>query len=422
MVENTSKQPARSQNVQAIVEYFKSGVKPMANAVGIELEHTLLHQDGQPVSYDAPDGQRGILEKLTAKYPEATRDESGNIILLSDGVCNVTLEPAAQVEASAGPFTDLHEALARITAFEEDLDEASEADINVMTVGYHPTMQAVDLTLIPKKRYAIMNEYLGAISMFGICMMRGSASTQVSLDYTSEADCLRKLRLANALVPVLSLICDNAPVFEAAPRKHQLVRTEIWQKCDPDRCGLVPGVLEEGFSLEDYAAYILDAPALVDISQGEPQLSEKTFGEIYADAPMAEADVEHALSMFFTDVRLKRYIEIRPADALPAEFAVAYAALLKGLFYSEDSLNGLDQLLREASASEVEAAKDALMESGYEARVFGYPVAALADQLISLAAAGLEESERELLKPLAVLVASRVTLADLAQAQAQEDD
>lgn len=416
-----SQQPAREQNIQALVSYYESGIKPEAKRIGIELEHTLLHDDGTPVSYTAPDGQHAILEKLQATYPECTQDTDGNITLLTDGTANVTLEPAAQMEVSAGPFEDLNAALACIRQFQESLDAASAPDINIMTPGYHPTMKALSLELIPKERYHIMNEYLGAISMYGICMMRGSASTQVSIDYTSVDDCLRKLRLANAMVPIVSLMCDNAPVFEGAARPHQMVRTEIWQKCDPARCGTVPGVMDEGFSLQAYAEYILDAPAMVDISSGRPCLSEKPIGEIYKDTVMTEADIEHVLSVFFTDVRLKRYIEIRPADAMPAEFAVAYAALIKGLFYAEASLEGLDRLFQGVSARDIDAAKDALMALGYDAPVYGQPVSVLADELMSLAATGLDDTERPLLKPLAMLVAKRVTLADMEIAKAEAD-
>lgn len=413
-------QPAREQNIRAIVSYFEGGIKPEAKNVGIELEHTLVHADERPVSYLDPDGQRAILERLQKDYPTSQTDADGNITLLSDGVANVTLEPAAQVEVSAGPFESLERALTCIRTFQERLDEASADDIDVMTVGYHPTMRALDLKLIPKARYQIMNEYLGAISMYGVCMMRGSASTQVSIDYISVDDCLRKMRLANAIVPLASLICDNAAVFEAARRPHQLMRTEIWEKCDPARCGIVDGIMEEGFTLSDYAAYILDAPIMVDISGGVPRLSEKTIGEIYAEAPMEEADVEHALSVFFTDVRLKRYIEIRPADALPAAFAVAYAALIKGLFYSDASLDALDGMFKGVTEEDILKAKRALMEDGYDAEVYGQAAPIWADELISLASCGLDDAERELLKPLAVLVANRVTLADMEIAKADE--
>lgn len=415
------RQPAREQNIQAIVSYFESGIKPEAKDIGIELEHILVHADGRPVSYGDADGQHAILERLRERYPTCERDAKGNITLLSDGVANITLEPAAQMEVSAGPFSSLADALSCIRTFEENVDATSSADTDVMTVGYHPTMRALDLELIPKKRYAIMNEYLGAISSFGICMMRGSASTQVSIDYVSVEDCLRKLRLANAIVPIVSLICDNAAAFEAEQRPHQLMRTEIWEKCDPARCNTVPGVMDEGFSLHAYAEYILDTPAMVDISTHQMRLSDAPLGELYAHDPMTEADVEHALSVFFTDVRLKRYIEIRPADALPAEFAVAYAALIKGLFYSGASLNAMDDLFKGVTQDGIAQAKQALMESGYDAEVYGKAAPIWADELISLAAAGLSASERPLLKPLAMLVANRVTLADLEIAKAERN-
>ncbi|MFR1638872.1 MAG: glutamate-cysteine ligase family protein [Eggerthellaceae bacterium] len=130
-----------------------------------------------------------------------------------------------------------------------------------LAIGYHPSATARSLELIPKRRYQFMDLYLGERDIYGPCMMRGSASTQVSIDYTSTADCLRKLRLAFALVPVLSLICDNAPVFEGAKRERKLVRTAIWQHVDEDRCGLVPDVLDPDFDLRRYAAYILDTVA-----------------------------------------------------------------------------------------------------------------------------------------------------------------
>lgn len=420
-VTDMRKQPAREQNVKAITNYFESGIKPSVKHIGIELEHTLVHQSGRPVSYLDPDGQESILEKLGQHYPTVTRDDAGNVTMLSDGRANVTIEPAAQIEVSAGPFDDLESALDCLGGFQAELEQAAGDDIHVLAIGYHPTMRAIDLSLIPKARYQIMNEYLGAISMYGICMMRGSAATQVSIDYRSVDDCLRKMRLANALVPLLALMTDNAPLFEAAPRPHQMMRTQIWEQCDPDRCGTVPGVMEEGFTWEAYAEYILDTPAMVDLSTGTPQLSQKTFGDIFTDRVMTEADVEHALSVFFTDVRLKRYIEIRPADAMAAEYAVAYGALIKGLFYSDESLDRLDEIFNGVTAHDITQAKAALMANGYEGRIYGSSAAALADQLISLAATGLPASETHLLKPLAALVASRCTLADLQIEAAHQD-
>lgn len=418
-----TKQSKRRENVDAIVEYFESGVKDEAKAIGIELEHTLVKGDGEPVAYSDEFGQRWLLERLSPEYDSEIRSSAGNLIGLLRKGASITLEPAAQVELSAGPFDSLQDAKREFLQFEERLeDELDPHDVQLLTPGYHPTMRAVDLQLIPKRRYEFMNSYLGAISMFGICMMRGSAATQVSIDYTSIDDCLRKMRLACACVPVLSLICDNTPVFEGDVRPHQLMRTEVWEKCDPDRCMIVPGMMDEGFTLEEYAEYILDTPAIVEMVNGREEFTEKTFGEIFADEAMTHDDVEHALSMFFNDVRLKTYIEIRPADAMPVECAIAYAALIKGLFYDKASLDVMDDLFRGVGAKDVAAAKASLMADGYAGKVYGHAASVVADELVSIARTGLSESDAALLEPIAELVANRVTLADIALEDAEQQE
>ena len=412
-------QPARESNINAIVSYFESGIKAFGGPgeLGIELEQIIVHDDMSPVSYSGEHGVAWVLRQLEADYPRTTTDEHGDLLGVARPSEAVTIEPAAQIELSAGPFADLATARDTFEGFAQRLSDVLEpAGEKALAIGYHPSATARSLELIPKRRYQFMNLYLGAKSSFGPCMMRGSASTQVSIDYSSVPDCLRKLRLAFALVPLFSLMCNNSPVFEGKPRSHEFVRTEIWRHCDPDRCGLVPDVMDPSFDLRRYAAFLLDAPAiLVPCKKEQWCYSERTFGDIYAQRTMTRAEVEHAASMFFTDVRLKTYIEIRPADALPIPYVIGYAALVKGLFYDAGNLDALDALFSDVRGADVEAAKDALMESGYGARVYGRPVADLADCMIRLARGGLDEEERPYLDPLAKLVAARETLAGRAE-------
>lgn len=412
-------QPARESNINAIVSYFEHGIKPVGGPgdLGIELEHILVHDDMSPVSYSGEHGVAWLLDQLKEEYPKLTRDVHGDLLGVSRPGEAVTIEPAAQLELSAGPFSDLGAALETFEAFEQRISSLVEpVGERVLTVGYHPTAPARSLELIPKRRYQFMNLYLGAKDTCGPCMMRGSASTQVSIDYTSTADCLRKLRLAFALVPILSLVCDNSPVFEGKPREHELVRTEIWQHMDNDRCGLVPGVLDPSFDLRQYAEYILDTIAiLVPCTKEQWCYSDRTFGDIYANRTMTRAEVEHAVSMFFNDVRLKTYIEIRPADAMPVPYVVAYAALIKGLFYCPASLDALDVLFNGVDAASYDDAKAALMAKGYDAEVYGRPVAELCDEVMTIAMRGLDERNQAFLQPLAQLVADRTTLATLAE-------
>lgn len=405
-------------NVKSIVDYFIKGIKPNASKLGIELEHTLVRDDGTPVQYLDPDGQKQLLAKLSPQFKEEVHTSEGHLIGLIRDHENITLEPGSQLELSAGPYDDLQVAKNDFEAFEKMLEDALEGqNISVLTPGYHPTRRAIDLELLPKRRYMFMNEYLGAISMFGICMMRGSASTQVSIDYTSVPDCLRKLKVANACVPVFALITDNSPIFEAEERPHLLMRTEIWEKCDPDRCLTVPGVMDNDFTLEDYAEYILNVPAIVAKVNGKDEFSERTFDELFAEEAMTTADVEHALSMFFTDVRLKQYIEIRPADAMPIDCAIAYAALIKGIFYDEQSLTAAERIFAGVTAQDIADAKASLMEQGYNGAIYGHPASEIADEIISIASSGLDDKDLKLLQPLAELVTNRTTLADIALRQ-----
>ncbi|MEE0845411.1 MAG: glutamate-cysteine ligase family protein [Eggerthellaceae bacterium] len=414
-------QPARQRNIEELVSFIESGIKPQGapERLGIELEHTVVREDGTPVSYGEEHGIAWLLGQLQADFPQGTHDEEGDLLGVARPGAAVTIEPAAQVELSAGPFERLADARQAFDDFEGLLEShLAPQGMKALTVGYHPTARAAELTLIPKRRYRFMNMYFNDRGPWGMRMMRGSASTQVSIDYHSTADCLRKMRLAGIAGPLFALMCDNSPMLEGEPRPHKLVRTKIWQECDPDRCGIVPGSLDEGFTLERYAEYLLDTPAiLIPCKREGCCYTERTFGSIYADTPMTRAQVEHMASMFFTDVRVKTYVEIRPADALPIPHAIAYAALVKGLLTTEQGLDALDGLFEGLGEADVAVAKTDLMARGYDAQAYGRPAAQLCDELMGIAARGLPSDEQPFLQPLADLVQRRATLADIEEEQ-----
>jgi len=441
-------QPCREANLDAIEAFIVGGCKPSGGNVGIELEHILVScQDHHAAGYYDEGGARWALERLLDEYPQDIRTNAGDLIGAERPHESITLEPGGQLEFSAGPFSSLSEAKRCFDAFEALLGETlAPAGTCALTVGFHPTSRAADLPLIPKPRYAFMNRYFNEIGPWGIRMMRGSASTQVSIDFESPADAARKLRLANAAVPLLALIADNTPVFEAEPSPHAMMRTEMWNGVDPDRCGVVPGSMSPSFTVRDYAAYILDTPAIVapDLAQrkadigisvkpsaevpgctcnsddcateasaadsyasstdvpnvstanGSPEFiyDERTFGEIFADQVMSESDVQHALSMVFPDVRIKRILEIRPADSLPVDKAIAYAALVKGLFTAPASLDALDKLFAGVTEADIAAAKASLMQNGWDSEIYGKTARELREALFNIAAERLGKEAR----------------------------
>ncbi|WP_270296815.1 hypothetical protein [Eggerthella sinensis] len=105
----TAAQPARESNINAIVSFFESGIKSFGGPgeLGIELEQIIVHDDLSPVSYSDEHGVAWVLRQLQQDYPRTTTDEHGDLLGVSRPSEAVTIEPAAQIELSAGPFADL---------------------------------------------------------------------------------------------------------------------------------------------------------------------------------------------------------------------------------------------------------------------------------------------------------------------------
>ena len=445
--------------VQALVRYLtKDSTAGCTRCLGLELEHFVVDlKQRRPVFYEddaerATVGVATILQQLIPYYdqlvvskldgagqpvicsvPATTPLGAARLIGLSRPSAAVSLEPGAQLEISLGPVQTLAELEALYLDFRAELDPIlTRHGLTLLALGYQPFAAAADIPLIPKQRYRFMDRHFLQTGRQGRCMMRASASTQVSIDYVDEADALRKFRLVNALAPLFYFITDNAPIFEKVeltgysgqqspsqlPVPPRLVRAAIWADVDPWRCQLAPGSMSPAYCFAQYAKSLLAAPAIIseqtDASGGRTGCYEesRSFAEVFAGRTLTNQDVEHILSLFFFDNRFKNYIEVRAADSLPLPYALAYVALVDGLFYLPENLDWLDGRLAGLDATDVDEAKAALAEYGWSALVYDHPVADWLDGLVEHAAAGLIAAERPYLEPLAKLVAQRATLLD----------
>ena len=406
------------ENRDAIISYFHKGAKgdTLCKKLGVEVEHFVVYKDSlKAVPYDAGEGAFGVrqvLDYLSQYYPEEMRGLDGDLIGLANDEASLTLEPAAQLEISTAPYASIDEIVRVYQTFRERLDTfLDQHGCALVTLGYHPAEKALDLPLIPKKRYHFMNDYFHALGTHGERMMRASASTQVSIDYTDEADAIRKMRIAQALVPMLASLTDNVGRFEGEVPAKPLSRLFMWRDVDPDRCGSVPGLFDDDFSFGHYADWLLNTcpifitrPA-VDNPDGPAlrSMAGKTATQAYADAPMSEADVRHLLSMFWPDVRLKQFVEIRPADALPLCAMAGYAALLKGLFYNPVALDQLERAFGVTDGiwplndSSTEQAARAIQDQGRDADLYGKSLAEWIQFLRETACSSLLEEEQKYL-------------------------
>lgn len=317
----------------------------------------------------------------------------------------ISLEPASQFEVSIGPFDqiiDFYEAymsfLDMMTHVSETFEQQAGAGFRLLRAGYNPLVDAREMPLSQKHRYRLMDAHFQKTGAKGIDMMRATASTQVSLDYTSEADFVQKYRLAVALAPLFSLICDNTPIY----RNHRLGNNErmmhakIWQDVDPERCGMPPTTFDPSFGFGAYVDWVLSVPTILMMDEAGTtyDTASMTGVEILSqhEQPLSTKEIEHIFSMVFPDVRGKHFIEIRDADALPPSFAAGYAALIKGLFYHRPSFQAICSLidLPSLTVDAIDQARATLMRDGFNASIYGTTATSLVKEIFTLARAGLK--------------------------------
>lgn len=386
-------------NLNKLIDYFKSGIKEEKDkSLGLELEHFIVKANTmESVDYYEENGIRDIL-KLLSPYFEKEIYKDGNLIGLIKDKSNITLEPASQLEISIGPFIDTLDILEEYNYFLLKIKPIlKKFDYEMIYAGYQPKSKVDDLNLIPKKRYEYMLDYFSKVGSHGKNMMKGSASAQVSVDYFSEEDFKNKFRLANILSPIISFMTDNTNIFEGEHYDKNCVRIDIWNDVDTDRSMIVKGALNKEFGFSEYSEYILNSPAILieDDNGNSVYTKDKKIKDIYNDRELSKKDIEHIISMFFPDVRLKNYVEIRMADCLPIDYALSYASIIKGIFYSEEVVKLLLDKFEDIKDIDVIKAKEEVVNKGYDAKVYGFDIKDLMLNLIELAKDHLCHEEKD---------------------------
>ena len=402
---------------ESVIRFFAQAAEKISPPeLGVEAEHFVVERvSRRAVPYSGEHGIRQVLARLMERYPEAQILPDDDFFGFQVPDFTITLEPAAQLEISISPMASVQRISDAYRAFMKNLDAVlAPLGYMALSVGCQPVSPVAALEMIPKKRYALMNEYFRHSGTGGIEMMRGSASLQVSVDYYSEEDFRRKLQAAYCYSPILKLLCDNSRSFQGKELGVRLKRTDIWRRTDPIRCGVLPGVFSPSYGFADYADFLGRIPPIF-LKQGAEVLPTglQTADTLFAGKVLGEEEIRHLLSMAFPDVRVKQFLEIRVADAVPPPFLAAYCAMIKGLIYSEAGLMYAQEMIRGKGLSEddIRKAEDELMTRGWEARVYGRPASELGRSLLKLAEKELPPEERPYLEAFEAVIRHKGILA-----------
>jgi glutamate--cysteine ligase len=415
-----------------LLSVFQDGEKPPeAWRIGTEHEKFVYRlDDHRAPSWDEPGGIRDLLVGLT-EFGWQPVEEGGKIIALTGADGTISLEPAGQLELSGAPLQDLHQSCAESGRHLEQVKAVGDRlGLGFLGLGMWPDKARADLPIMPKGRYAIMLRHMPRVGNLGLDMMLRTCTIQVNLDYSSEADMVKKFRVGLALQPVATALFANSPFTDGKPNGYKSFRSHIWEDTDPARTGMLPFVFDDGFGYERYCDYALDVPMYFVFRDGEyidaAGQSFRDFLDGKLPALPGEkptlADWTDHLSTAFPEVRLKSFLEMRGADGGRWGRICALPALWVGLTYSQTALDAAWDLCKHWSIEEREALRHSVPRQALETPVpGGGTVHDLAREVLDIATAGLREraelnpagdNEGGFLDPLRDVVASGKTFAD----------
>ena len=415
-----------------LLSVFAGGEKsPERWRIGTEHEKFVYRMaDHRAPSWEEPGGIRDLLSGLTEYGWEPVLEE-GKVIALTGLDGTISLEPAGQFELSGAPLENLHQTCSEAARHLDQCKAVGERlGLGFLGLGMWPDKARSDLPVMPKGRYAIMLNYMPRVGSLGLDMMLRTCTIQVNLDYSSEADMVKKFRVGLALQPVATALFANSPLTEGKPNGYKSFRSHIWEDTDPNRTGMLPFVFEQGFGYERYCDYMLDVPMYFVYRDGKYiNVAGRSFRD-FLDGRLAElpgekptiTDWTDHLSTAFPEVRLKSFLEMRGADGGRWSRICGLPALWVGLLYDEQALDEAWELVRHWSIEEREQLRHDVPKLALEAMTpDDQPMREFAARVLDVSAGGLTrrarlnnagDNEGGFLDPLRDVVATGMTPAD----------
>jgi len=385
------------ESVDELVDYLREGEKPPERwCVGTEHEKIGLYADRHGVvPFEGERGIGAVLERVAAEDDWTPIREGDHTIALAKDRATITLEPGGQMELSGAPLRTIHETCDEFHTHLDLMKRVCEPlGIVWLGLGINPIYGVDRIPVMPKARYRIMRSYLPTRGSLALEMMFATATVQANLDYEDEDDMIAKMRTAAAVSPIVSAIFANSSLSEGKTNGFVSRRLHAWQHTDPDRTGLLPMIFDADFGYRRYVEWALDVPMFFVLRGGsycEAQgMSFRRFlREGFEGTRASFEDFDHHLTTLFPDVRLKRWIEVRGADAVPPGLTCSLPALWKGILYDARARASAWDLVAHCAFEVREAARADVARRGLAARYGDAPVLDLARELTALARDGL---------------------------------
>ena len=369
------------------------------------------------------DGEFGICELLR----QFAKVDNWDYILDGDEIIGlkklhdtITLEPGCQLELSIEPQDSVESIKKKISEIDNNLKPLlEEFEIELLNFGVSPKTTYKNIKLIPKKRYHLMANYLWGI--LSDVMMRETAGIQVGIDYKSEEDAMRKFKLANKLSPFMTAMFANSPIRGGVDTGYKSFRALSWLNTDNDRCGFA-GKISEEFSFDEYIDCVMKTPML--FIQRNNMLFEIngdiTFEEFMHNGWKGEdssiEDYELQANLYFPEVRMRNFIELRNTDCVGGNLKYAIPAIYKGIMYSKDAMSECEELFKHLQYKDFSELRYNVPKHALDTKIKNATVLDYSKEIIKIAEKHLSEmntGEEILLEAIKEYTFNNICPADL---------
>lgn len=403
--------PEEHLEYNQLLEEFILGCKT-SKRIGMEYERIpMIKVTNQVASYY---GEYGVCELLREFAKVDNWDyilDDINIIGLKKIHDTITLEPGSQVELSLEPQELISEIKKRV----EEIDSVmlpilDRFGIKLINKGVSPTTTYKNIKLIPKRRYALMANYLWGI--LSDVMMRETAGIQVGIDFASEEDAMRKFRVANLIMPFATAMYANSKYRGGVDTGYKSFRALAWLNTDNERCGFATK-FQDGMCFKDYVNILLETPMIFINRQGHTvnlngRLTFKQFMEKGHEGFNATLDDWKLHSnLYFPEVRLRNFIEIRNHDCVGGGLEYSIPAFYKGIMYNPSALDEVEGLLCKYSFNEINELRYNIARYATSAKLRKNPILPICKELVEIAYYSLKtqyEDEEKFLEPIMELL------------------
>ena len=209
----------------------------------------------------------------------------------------------------------------------------------------------------------------------------------------------------------------NSPIRGGVDTGYKSFRALSWLNTDNDRCGFV-GQIDDNFSFEEYVDYVIDTP-MIFINRNNSPVEFKgkiNFREFMEKEEAEIEDFELHANLYFPEVRLRNFIEIRNHDCVGKGMQYSVPAIYKGILYNKIAMDEIEDLLSPFEYSDFSELRYNVPKSALNTQLGKYSVKDISKEILYIAEKALiamNAGEEQFLEPIKEYTLEGICPADV---------